>query len=207
MTRSRLLLVEDQVLFRKALKQILGQGRDERELFEVGSTREALSEIQTQEFDLVITDLCFPGEDGLWLLSKLNESALDIPVLVITASERPELLSRAVRLGARGCLRKTAEPSQLLLAVDRLLSGKTHFPQDLSASGQSLPRMNARALEVLCHSNNGIEPEEIQRRMGLSNESFSSLARSVCRKLCAESVESAAEKAYSLGLIAGPDHG
>jgi len=206
-TSSRILLVEDQVLFRKALKQILGQCHEQRELFEVGTTREALQEIQARDYHLVITDLCFRGEDGLWLLSKLNESDLDVPVLVVTASERPELLAQAVRLGARGCLLKTVEPSQFLLAVDRLLSGKTHFPQEFTTSQRSFPRINARALEVLCHSNNGVGPEEIQRRMGLSSESYTSLARSVCRKLSVESVESAARKAYTLGLIAGLDHG
>ncbi|MCA9780826.1 MAG: response regulator transcription factor [Candidatus Eremiobacteraeota bacterium] len=203
----RILLVEDQVLFRKALKQILGQSREQRELFEVGSPREALSEIKATEFDLVITDLCFPQEDGLWLLSKLNESASEVPVLVVTASGRPELLRQAVEMGARGCLPKSSDPSQLLVAVERLLMGQSFFPLELSNTERRLPRLNARALEVLCHSHSGIGPDEIQRRMGLSSETYSSLVRGICRKLSAESVTSAAARAYSLGLIAGADHG
>lgn len=204
---NRILLVEDQVLFRKALKQLLSHGRAEHEVFEVSNARDALKELNARKHHLVITDLCLPEEDGLWLLCKMREARIDIPILVVTASDRPALFSRAIELGARGSLRKTSDPAQLLLAVEKLLKGQTYFSEEHGIHTESTPRLSARTLELLCLSNNGVEAEEIQQRMGLSSDSFASLAKGVCRKLATESLELAARKAHSLGLIAGKDHG
>lgn len=207
MSGNRILLVEDQVLFRKALKHLLGQDRAEYHVAEVSTAREALQDIKKKTCDLLITDLCLPEEDGLWLLCKIREAGIELPILVVTASERPELISRAIELGARGSLRKTSEPQQLLRAVDKLLRGESYFAESFERAGDSAPKLSARTLELLCLANNGVESEEIQQRMGLSSESFASLAKGVCRKLAAESLESATRKAYTLGLIAGRDHG
>jgi hypothetical protein len=56
-------------------------------------------------------------------------------------------------------------------------------------------------------SNNGANAEEIRQKMGLSSESLASLTKGVCKKLASESLEMAARKAYSMGLIAGREHG
>ena len=204
---SHILLVEDQVLFRKALKQLLNEARKEHRVDEVGTAREALQLIENGSYDLLITDLCLKEEDGLWLMCKLNESGLRIPILVVTASERPELLSQAIELGARGCLRKSSEPQQLLFAVNSILEGQTYFIDELPTAQVASPQLNARTLELLCLSNNGIDHEEIRQKMGLSSETFASLAKGACRKLSSETLSLAARKAYTLGLIAGRDHG
>ncbi len=207
MNKGKILLVEDQMLFRKGLLQLLERDLEGYQIDESTSTRAAFRMLKETEYSAVVTDLCFPQEDGLWLLSKLKEAGRQVPVLVVTATERLELLSRAVEVGAGGIVVKRAQPSELLQGVRCLLDGEKYLPPDLIAQEPQGVRLNSRAVELLCHCFAGSEPEEIRDKMSLSMESFTSLVNRVCCQLGVTDMARAASTAHRLGLIAGQDHG
>jgi CheY-like chemotaxis protein len=84
--------------------------------------REALQRIRFHPPDLVITDLVMPEVDGLELVSRVGQQYPLLPVVLMTSSGSEDLASRAVKLGARGYVPKTALSRVLPGTVERLLT-------------------------------------------------------------------------------------
>ncbi|MEZ4330814.1 MAG: sigma-54 dependent transcriptional regulator [Myxococcota bacterium] len=82
---------------------------------------EALLALESQPFDLVITDLRMPSMDGFELLAHLAQRWPDLPAIVLTANEDVEDVVEAVRLGAVNYLLKPATPASVGTAIDRAL--------------------------------------------------------------------------------------
>jgi len=134
MTQSatpKLVIVEDQTIFREMLAEILtGTGR----MVIVGqyaTGESALAALSPRANsgkcdvspDLVLLDGVLPDMRGLDVMRVLRERCPKLPVVLVTAHARPELVQEAVAAGARGVVSKGAPLHELGLAVDRVLSG------------------------------------------------------------------------------------
>ena len=96
----------------------------------VDNSRTGLQLLEARSFDLLIVDIFMPGMDGFETMKIVHQSRPDMPVIVISgqqfglSSERPpDFLHMATRLGAVSSLHKPFRPSELLAAVDGILSG------------------------------------------------------------------------------------
>jgi PAS domain S-box-containing protein len=90
----------------------------------VGSAEAALSELGRAAFDVLVSDLGMPGEDGLSLLRRVRalprEKGGHLPAVALTAYVGAEDRGRALRAGFNSHLAKPVEPSELVLAVAAL---------------------------------------------------------------------------------------
>ncbi len=95
---KRLLIVDDEETIRFSLSQAFITAQQDYEVVLASSAIEALNKIDSNKFDLVITDIMMPGMDGFDLIQKLKDNDVDTPVIVITAygDEEKEQKSRAL---------------------------------------------------------------------------------------------------------------
>jgi DNA-binding NtrC family response regulator len=84
-----------------------------------GSAEEALSMLKEVDPDLVITDICMPGMDGLDLLERLRGAMDGVEVIVITAHEDMPTAIRAMKAGAYDYLVKPLDLDQIDLLLER----------------------------------------------------------------------------------------
>ncbi|MFQ5830706.1 MAG: sigma-54-dependent transcriptional regulator [Candidatus Methylomirabilia bacterium] len=120
MTRDRLLIVDDEPDMVENCLRILG-----RSGFRCASTtdpREALTLIESERPDLVLTDLKMPGMDGMELLRHARGLDPHMPVIIFTAFATIESAVAAVKEGAFDYLPKPFSVDQLKVAVDRALA-------------------------------------------------------------------------------------
>ena len=89
----------------------------------VATVSRALERLEREGADLVLTDLQLPGESGLDLLLALREGRSTTPVVVMTGSDDPELIARALKLGATSVLLKPYSTEWLHAAVGSALEG------------------------------------------------------------------------------------
>jgi DNA-binding response OmpR family regulator len=76
--------------------------------------------------DLIVTDIMMPHASGLEVASALRDAGLaKVPIIFITASQRPELRAAAEELGAAGYFEKPFKMAQLLRAIARALQTTT----------------------------------------------------------------------------------
>src|SRR5579872_294270 len=111
------LVVDDEKNMRLSLKTVLS---DEGYSVRVAeSAEEALQQLMTEEFFMVITDARLAGMSGYELLPKVHTRWPDLPLLMITAYATPKLAVEAIKSGAFDYLAKPFAPEELLHAVAR----------------------------------------------------------------------------------------
>jgi DNA-binding response OmpR family regulator len=111
----RVLIVEDDALLGAGLRLGLAQHGCNPDL--VGDAEAADHALQSEPFDAVILDLGLPKHDGIWLLRKLRDDGIGLPVLVLTA--RDKLNDRVIGLDA-GADDYLVKPFDLLEVAARL---------------------------------------------------------------------------------------
>ena len=122
----RLLLVEDKDSFRRLLVQALAASPWEVTAF--GDPGEALHALASSSYDVLVTDLEMPDEDGVSLLRRARRMMTlrgrRLPALALTAYGRSEDRVRALAAGFNLHLGKPVNPAELVLAVASL-GGRT----------------------------------------------------------------------------------
>jgi two-component system response regulator FlrC len=118
---AAILIVDDEEGIREFLADALAS--DAHETFQAADGAEALRQLYSRAFDLMITDLRMPGAlDGLDLLRKARSEQPDMEVLVLTAHGTVETAVEAMKLGAFDYVQKPlGSPGALRLLVSRAL--------------------------------------------------------------------------------------
>lgn len=113
-----ILIVEDDLTFSTMLKTWLGKKGFE---VETASTQaKARKQIGTRDFDLILSDLRLPDQDGLSLLSWLREQGNQVPFIIMTSYAEIQSAVRAMKEGATDYISKPVQPDELLKKSKRL---------------------------------------------------------------------------------------
>jgi len=109
--RGRVLIIDDNEEFAENIKEIL----EDEDLFAhvANDGPSGLTKLADDEFDLVITDMKMPGMNGLEVIRFIKEKWPALPVIVISAYARDELLDQAEKEGALGILSKPVDMDYL----------------------------------------------------------------------------------------------
>jgi CheY-like chemotaxis protein len=128
---GRILVVDDYVLNRLQLKRSLEQQGHMVALAENG--RQALENLDTSRFDLVLLDILMPEMDGYEVLARLkgNPAWRDLPVIVISALDEMESVIRCIGMGAEDYLPKPFDPLLLRARIGACLEKKRLRDQEV----------------------------------------------------------------------------
>jgi DNA-binding NarL/FixJ family response regulator len=179
----KLLIVDDHAILREGLAAMLRQAGPGTEVLQAGDGTEGLRLAESHlDLDAVFLDLEMPGLDGMSAVPELGRRRPDLPVIVLSSSEDPMDVKRALALGALGYVPKSAAPQTLLSALALVLSGNVYVPP-LMLNAAVLPggasgangngtraALTERQLEVLRLLSDGLSNKEIGRALGLSDK-------------------------------------
>lgn len=118
-TKARVLITDDDAGIRDLLRDQLEAAGFETKVARDG--HEALDRIASFRPDAMVLDLSMPGLDGFGVLQSLQDQAIRLPVLVLTARHDASDVRKAVSLGARDYLAKPFTEAQLKARIARLL--------------------------------------------------------------------------------------
>jgi DNA-binding NarL/FixJ family response regulator len=110
---TRVLLVDDQPLFRRAIATLIAEQPDFAVVGEAVNGQDALERARALAPDLVVMDIEMPVMNGVEAVRRLRDEMPHIKVVVLTVSEDEDYLFDAVRFGAQGYLLKDLQPDQL----------------------------------------------------------------------------------------------
>ncbi|MFQ5755516.1 MAG: response regulator [Acidiferrobacterales bacterium] len=211
----RVLLIDDHALFRVGLQGLLEQ-RNIDVVAAVGEGNEGLRLAKDLGPDVILLDMRMPNMDGLEVLSKLRESGLTMPVVMLTTSSDEQDLVESLRTGAQGYLLKDMEPDQLVSALRDIVAGQTVVAPDLTEvlarvvqQGDSPPteelaapfdELTPREHEILCHLSEGRSNKVIARKLGISDGTVKLHVKAILRKLGVHSRVEAAVMAVEQGV-------
>lgn len=143
----RILVVEDEAVIRHELRRVLAlEGYD---VVEAGDVREAKVK-SLASFDLIVSDLRLPGEDGDVLID-LGRQAGEVPVVLMTAFGSVPSAVDAMKRGAVDYLTKPFGPDELVMVVTRVLEARGHRKSPPSVVDEGGLLGTSPAMEVLRH--------------------------------------------------------
>ena len=120
--KPRILWADDEIdLLRPHILFLESKGYD---VTSVTNGTDAIEQVRTGRFDLVLLDEQMPGMGGLEALSGIKDLAADIPVVMITKSEEERIMEEALGGKISDYLTKPVNPSQVLLTCKRILDGR-----------------------------------------------------------------------------------
>ena len=113
----RILLVEDNEVFREALELLLGMRGDVEVVASVGDGAAAVPACQEYRPDVVLMDYRLPGLDGVQATTALREACPEAAVVCLTASANTREIEALYQAGASACLTKDQELDTIVEAI------------------------------------------------------------------------------------------
>jgi DNA-binding NarL/FixJ family response regulator len=129
----KILVVDDHVLIREALRGVLKELRGEAVvIIEASDSRQAMRQIeQNSDVELVLLDLGLPDSDGFEILIELGNRYPTTSVVVLSAHQDRESVVQALELGVLGFIPKSATREVMLSAFNLIFAGGTYIPPEI----------------------------------------------------------------------------
>jgi DNA-binding NarL/FixJ family response regulator len=213
----RVLLADDQALFREALGTLLEVRPEIEVVGEVANGAEALDRAADLRPDVVLMDLHMPVLDGIGATRRLRVEHPGIRVLALTTFDDDEDVFAALRAGAVGYLLKDVSGDRLVEALlaaargesvlqpsvaARVVARFAELPDDGPPRPQPLVvQLSDRELEVLRLLADGGSNREIAAAMFLAEGTVKNHVTNVLAKLGARDRTQAALRGRALGLV------
>lgn len=123
--RYKVILVDDQTLIRAGIRSLLELEERIQVVGEASSAEGIVDEVERLKPDVVLMDIRMPRASGIDGVTQLSASGIKTPVIMLTTFDDHELVSQAVKGGARGYLLKDVSLETLTDAIEQVCSGKT----------------------------------------------------------------------------------
>ena len=136
-----ILIADDHELFLEGLKLVLSTHFKEASITAVKSYNELFEAVQSQTFDLIITDLAMPGANSMDALGKMHAILKDTPIIVISAVFDKEIVQRTIEIGVAGYIPKSTSNDLMLSAIHLVLAGGVYIPKALLDEVSVSPEM------------------------------------------------------------------
>ncbi|HZW21427.1 response regulator transcription factor [Noviherbaspirillum sp.] len=183
-----ILLVDDHPLVRDGLRARLETIPHFSVVAEAGSATEALEQAGKQNVDLALMDINLTGGmNGIELTGRFNTLYPEIAVLMLSMHDKAEYVMQAIQAGARGYVLKDAPATDIIAAIDTVMSGGIYYSAGLAKQlSRPMPPallLTPREREVLQCIATGKSNKHIAREMNLSVRTVETHRLNIKRKL------------------------
>lgn len=175
----KVLLADDHTLFREGVRLVLESlvegGLD---IIEASDFAEAQAAVGADPaIDIALVDLSMPGADGFSGIEALRRVAPDLAVVVVSASESPGDVRRALALGVHGYITKNSSSQSMIQGIRAVLAGERFLSSgidpltveaDAAKVSPEFAPLTPRQRDVLAMLRLGKSNKEIARELGLA---------------------------------------
>lgn len=188
-----LLLADDHTLVREGLKQILSDIEDIGRIDEASTGEEVISQMNENEYDIVLLDISMPGRSGIEILKQVKKMKPEQNILMLSMYPEEQYAVRCFKSGASGYVTKDTAPAELISAIHQVSAGQKYVSASLAQrlaayiqvdSDKPLhEQLSDREYEVLRMIASGIGNKEIAEQLSLSAKTISTYRARILDKL------------------------
>ncbi|WP_246004826.1 response regulator transcription factor [Nocardioides marmorisolisilvae] len=193
----RVVVVDDQELFRRGLTMLLGVEPDIEVVGEAGDGVSAVELVAATTPDIVLLDVRMPKRSGLEACMRIKEQAPSTRIIMLTVSDEEGDLYEAVKNGASGYLLKDSSIDEVAQAVRVVAEGQSLISPSMAAKlidefkeisradrePGNAPRLTDRELEVLRLVAKGMNNREVAKQLFISENTVKNHVRNILDKL------------------------
>ena len=189
----KILIIDDQVIFREGIKKVMSTESDIRVADEVGKGEKVLPLLAKHRYDVVLLDLSLPDMDGFDVLQATKKKCPELPVLVLSFFPEEQYALRSLKEGAAGYLTKEIVPNDLIHAIRKVVAGGKYISIRLAESlADSLTKktkryphdtLSAREFQIFKMIAAGKSVKEMSSELSLARTTVSSYRSRIFEKL------------------------
>jgi DNA-binding NarL/FixJ family response regulator len=207
---TKLVIADDHPLFRGALRgavEAFLPGAIVHEANGLDELGKLLGE--ERDIDLVLLDLTMPGVQGFSGLIYLRAQFPAVPIVIVSATEEPVVIRRAVEFGASGFIPKSLDTEGIGNAVRTILSGDVWAPPDVDLDTaedreiidlvRRIGRLTPQQMRVLMMLSEGLLNKQIAYELGVSEATVKAHVSAILQKLGVDSRTQAVIAASRIG--------
>ena len=180
--RKCVLIIDDHIVVRQGLKQLIDREEDLVTCGDAGDARKGLAAIDRLNPDIVLVDISMPGMNGIEFIKNLKASRPAMPIVVFSMHDESLYAERVLRAGALGYVMKKAESEEIIAALRKALRGEIHTSGAMGGTllqkllgkhqhakhASAVSRLSDRELEVFEMIGHGKTTREIAVALNLS---------------------------------------
>ena len=212
----KLLIVDDHPVLREGLAALLTQAVPNIAVLLARDGAEGLDVAAgCPDLDAVLLDIAMPGMNGIAVLAEFGRRHPALPIAVLSSSEDPEDVRRALGAGALGYIPKSANRQTILSALQLVLQGEIYVPLLLLQATGALPslfragpsirsaivKLTSRQIDVLRLLAQGLSNKATGDALGLSEKTVKAHVTAIFKALNVINRTQAAAAGRDLGLI------
>lgn len=191
--KIRVLLVDDQELFRRGISMVLGLEPD-IDIVEAADGDDAMVKVAAAPPDVALLDIRMPGLSGVELCGAIRAVSPSTGVIMLTSSEEESDLYSSIKNGASGYLLKDSSIEQLGEAIRLVARGQSLISPamatklleefvEISKPKVETPTLTPREMEVLRQVARGLSNHEIGAELFISENTVKNHIRNIFEKL------------------------
>lgn len=176
--KIKILIADDHAIVREGLKQIVAEEKDIQVAGEAENAEQLMELLEKEKWSLIILDINMPGKSGLEALKDIKQLYPALPVLILSMFSEDQYGIRALKAGASGYLKKVSAPTELVIAIRKIVSGGMYINPSLAEKlaekfGQKEKellhdRLSDREYQIMCNIALGKSAEEIAQDLSIS---------------------------------------
>lgn len=188
-------IADDHPLFRSALLEVIHQQFDNVTISESSDLDTTLVALDNNnDIDLLLLDLHMPGSQDLFGLITVRQKYPSVPVVVVSASDDPSTINRAMGHGASGFIPKSLSAEALNTAIKTVAEGGQWLPSNISLSlspitdeekslASKISTLTPQQYRVLCYLREGWLNKQIGFELGVTEATVKAHITAIFRKL------------------------
>lgn len=209
-TPIRVVLADDHAVVRAGIRQFLERNGRIQVIAEAGDGVAACDLIAKQPPDVAVFDIQMPGRSGIDAARWVRSNFPAVGVLVLTAYDDEPFVQAALKAGANGYVLKTAEPDEIVEAVEDVYQGKAVLDAALAQrlitnlaqpAAEPVDQLTEREIEILTLTGRGLTNKAIGLSLRISDRTVQNHLAHIFQKLQAASRTEAVMRAVALGLL------
>lgn len=189
----KILIADNHPIAKEGLRHILADFHKKALIHDVDNREDLFSKIESCDYDLVFLELEFLDCAPLYTIEKIKKMRAQLPILIFTSLPEDLFAMRTLRNGASGYISKSSSAEELLLAINRVLSGKKYvshvlaerIANNFSEEREVLPydKLSNREYEVMLMIACGKEIKNIAELLTLSPRTVSIYRKRILKKM------------------------
>lgn len=202
------LIIEDHPIVSDSLSHLLSTSDLKLQCTEVTSAHDGLAWLNGNKADIILLDINLPDMSGIEFCTIAKSRFADLKILAITSIEQRHVVDHMLAAGASGFILKSSDTSEILKAVNLVLAGGQYISNSVSEllkgktnSGNDLPVLTRREVEVLKLIADGLTNQEIAEKLFISTWTVDSHRKNLLLKFNAKNTAILIKTAITSGII------